>query len=107
MLDDRTTQMAVVEITIPTGHYVSKSNLNKLLGALSDSNSIIKSTGILKYEIEKDQVNIYLDKISSDKTCFEIEMIKDDNFEVENQQKRTVLVYDYYDSRIRRSILVL
>ena len=89
--------MAVVQINLPTGYTVNKYSLNA---------AIKNSDWVLRYEDNSDNVSIYLDKITSNKQCFTVRLDQGSNVIVENEQKRSVEVYDYYNTEVRRSIMV-
>ena len=68
--------------------------------------AVKNSDWVLRYEDNSDNVSIYLDKITSKKQCFTVRLDQDSNVIVENEQKRSVEVYDYYNTEVRRSIMV-
>ena len=89
--------MAVVQINLPTGYTANKYSLEA---------AVKNSDWVLRYEDNSDNVSIYLDKITSNKQCFTVRLDQDSNVIVENEQKRSVEVYDYYNTEVRRSIMV-
>lgn len=92
------TLMAVVEIQLPTGYLANQYSLNALM-----KNS---SGWVLRYDNNDDNISVYLDKIGHNQQCFTLRLEKDNNIEVENPQKRSVIAYDYYNTSVRRSIMV-
>merc|ERR1719436_738813 len=92
------TLMAVVEIQLPTGYTANQYSLDALM----------KNSGgwVLRYDDNNDNVSVYLDKIGHHQQCFTLRLNQDNNIEVENPQKRSVVVYDYYNTSVRRSIMV-
>lgn len=94
----KATLMAVVEINLPTGHTVNEYSMTALL----ENN---ENSGVLRIDDNTDNVSVYLDKIDATERCFSLALNVNEVI-VENQQKRSVVVYDYYDTSVRKSITV-
>jgi hypothetical protein len=95
---DAETLMAVVQINLPTGHTANKYSMQSAL----ENND---HSGVLRFDDNTDNLSVYLNKIDHEKRCFSITLDKSE-VEIENPQKRSVVVYDYYNTSVRRSIMI-
>ncbi|XP_033109473.1 fibrillin-1-like isoform X4 [Anneissia japonica] len=85
----RATNMAVVEVQMPSGYYPDKNSLKNLIK--------LRAFGIKRYEIEGKVVSIYFDEFVKDvQLCFELTIYQQDL--VEDLKPGSIFVYDYYDT---------
>ena len=87
LLEDLTSNMAVVEVTVVSGYIPNKDDLKTLIGY---------GTGIIKrYEIDGNKVLFYIDQLTKRPVCLAFRIFE--NVVVENAKPGTVKLYDYYD----------
>ncbi|XP_057663617.1 pregnancy zone protein-like isoform X1 [Diorhabda carinulata] len=85
---DGPSNMAVMEISLPTGYQADRSSLYRLL----DSNN---TSRIEMFEEKEDKVNLYFTKLDKHMVCFTFNI--NENFLVEERKNALIKIYDYYN----------
>ncbi|GAV02802.1 hypothetical protein RvY_13322-2 [Ramazzottius varieornatus] len=87
--------MAVMEIYMPSGYQVDEEQAKKLIGPTPYLSRV-------DVEDEQTKVNLYFDKISEDRIC--VSLIAYRMFTVNDLQDANVVVYDYYNPMDRNTV---
>lgn len=85
---DGPSNMAVMEISLPTGYQADRSSLYRLLDSSNTSR-------IEMFEEKEDKVNLYFTKLDKHMVCFTFNI--NENFLVEERKNALVKIYDYYN----------
>ncbi|KAG7175154.1 Alpha-2-macroglobulin-like 6 [Homarus americanus] len=89
LLQDNSSNMAVLELHLQTGYLALEKDLELLL-----EKEIIK-----RFDIEEAIVQLYLESVSRDETCVELEVLQ--KTVLEDPHPGTLTLYDYYEPHLR------
>ncbi|KAG8221830.1 hypothetical protein J437_LFUL003464 [Ladona fulva] len=89
-LTDEKSNMAIMEIDMISGYVPLKDSLEKL--------KLNPLLNLKRWEVDKNQVNLYFDELSSTKIC--VNFLVQQDAKVENPKPATVTVYDYYQQEL-------
>ncbi|KAG5869784.1 hypothetical protein JTB14_022629 [Gonioctena quinquepunctata] len=84
---DGISNMAVMEISLPTGYQADRASLYRLVESTEPS-------GIKMFEENSDKVNLYFAKLDKKLLCFSFNI--NEHFAVEERKNSFVKLYDYY-----------
>ncbi|CAG9820997.1 unnamed protein product [Phaedon cochleariae] len=85
---DKVSNMAVMEISLPSGYQADRASLYSLVNPDTLS-------GIKMFEEDIDKVNLYFTKLDKKLLCFSFNI--NENYEVNDRKESLVKLYDYYN----------
>ncbi|XP_029834423.2 alpha-1-macroglobulin isoform X1 [Ixodes scapularis] len=91
---EQPSNMAVVELKLVSGFTVDEDHVYSLYRK--------EGVSLKRHELEKNQLNLYFEEISSTEKCFDIRVNRD--VEVEDAKPANVKVYDYYEQENSKSV---
>ncbi|XP_077555844.1 pregnancy zone protein-like isoform X10 [Haemaphysalis longicornis] len=91
---DQPSNMAVLELKLVSGYVPNEDHIYSLYRE--------KDVKLKRHEIEKNQVNLYFEEITSENKCFDIRLHRD--FAIEDAKPATIKVYDYYEQENSNSV---
>ncbi|CAN7984390.1 unnamed protein product, partial [Ixodes hexagonus] len=91
---EQPSNMAVVELKLVSGFTADEDHVYSLYRK--------EGVSLKRHELEKNQLNLYFEEISSTEKCFDVRVNRD--FEVEDAKPANVKVYDYYEQENSKSV---
>lgn len=91
---DQPSNMAVVEFKLLSGFTTDEDHVYSLYRK--------EGVSLKRHELEKNQLNLYFEEISSTEKCFDVHVIRD--VEVEDAKPANVKVYDYYEQENSKTV---